>query len=88
MALVICGFFPFLGIIAAGMKGVLAAHETSGGDAYARAGNAATEALLSIRTVAAFGGERAEVAPPLRYLRCEARDRNPPSPPPPLPPPR
>ena len=69
MALVIAGFFPLLGIVGAGLKNVISKEETGGGDAYARAGNAANETLSSIRAVAACGGEQAEVSRYAAFLK-------------------
>ena len=41
--------------------GVFSDLESGGQDSYARAGEAAAEAIGAIRTIAAFGGEKAEV---------------------------
>ena len=43
------------------MLQVMAVSTTKGLDAYAKAGSVAVEVLSSIRTVAAFGGEKKEI---------------------------
>ena len=55
-------FLPLLAGVMVLMKDVFSSLEGGGQDAYARAGEAASEAIGAIRTIAAFGGEKAEVA--------------------------
>ena len=69
LALVVLGFIPVFAIVGGIVHKHLGVHSNVGGDAYARAGAIATEALAALRTVAAFGGERAELR---RYDRALA----------------
>ncbi len=62
LTLVIFACTPMLIFIVALLKNSTSRYEKEATDSYARAGDAATEALSLIRSVAAFGGERAEVA--------------------------
>ena len=61
LALVVLGFIPVFAIVGAVVFKNLGTHTNAGGDAYARAGAIATETFAALRTVAAFGGERAEL---------------------------
>jgi len=62
LTLVIFACTPMLIFIVALLKNSTSRYEKEATDSYARAGDAATEALSLIRSVAAFSGERAEVA--------------------------
>ncbi|CAH3192815.1 unnamed protein product [Porites evermanni] len=73
LTLVLISITPLL-VVAGGILGkVMAVSTTKGLDAYARAGSVAVEVLSSIRTVAAFGGEKKEIQRYSSYLG-EARD--------------
>ena len=62
LTLVIFACTPMIVILIALLKNSTSRHEKDATDSYARAGDAVTEALSLVRSVAAFGGERAEVA--------------------------
>ena len=57
MSLVLLGFIPVLGGVMAFVSSKLIGSDKKGADAYADAGEVATEALSNVRTVAAYGGE-------------------------------
>lgn len=57
MSLVLLGFIPFLGGVMGFVSSKLIGSDKKGADAYADAGEVATEALSNVRTVAAYGGE-------------------------------
>jgi ATP-binding cassette, subfamily B (MDR/TAP), member 1 len=61
MALVMLGFLPVIAIVGGILNKYIASRETAGADAYGKAGAIATEVLSSIRTVASFNSEAAEV---------------------------
>jgi ABC-type multidrug transport system fused ATPase/permease subunit len=61
LALVVLGFIPIFAIVGAVVHKNLGVDSNVDGQAYARAGAIATEAFAALRTVAAFGGERAEL---------------------------
>ena len=61
LTLVIMACVPLLVFIVVFIKVAITSAEKQGADAYARAGDAATETFSLIRTVCAFGGEDAEV---------------------------
>lgn len=62
LALRLSHYYPLLCSSAAGMKILLGKVQKMEADAYARAGEVATEAIGNIRTVASYCGEEAEVA--------------------------
>lgn len=62
LAAVVCAFLPLLAACAAGMKVLLSKVQKQETDAYARAGEVATETIANIKTVASYCGEEAEVA--------------------------
>jgi ATP-binding cassette subfamily B (MDR/TAP) protein 1 len=62
MSLVLLGFLPLLGGAMAAISTMMLGAQKKGTDAYAEAGEVATEALSNIRTVAAYGGEGAVAA--------------------------
>ena len=59
MSLVLLGFLPILGGVMAVVSNALLGSGAKEADAYAEAGDVATEALSNLRTVAAYGGEKA-----------------------------
>jgi ABC-type multidrug transport system fused ATPase/permease subunit len=61
ISLVVLAFVPFLALAGAGMKLVLSDSAKKESDAYARAGEIASETIGSIRTVQAYCAEEAEV---------------------------
>lgn len=61
LTLVIMSCVPMLIVIVAWMKNVVTHGEKAAANAYAAAGDAAVEVFSLIRTVAAYGGEKAEV---------------------------
>jgi ATP-binding cassette, subfamily B (MDR/TAP), member 1 len=61
LALVILGFIPVFAIVGAVVHKNLGVNSNIDGEAYARAGSIATEVFAALRTVAAFGGEKAEL---------------------------
>ena len=69
LTLVIFACTPMIVIIIGILKNSTSKYEKDATDSYARAGDAATEAMSLIRSVAAFGGERAEVARYEGHLR-------------------
>jgi ATP-binding cassette subfamily B (MDR/TAP) protein 1 len=73
LALVLCACLPV--IMGAGflMRYLSVKLDRTAQDAYARAGDAANQAIGAIRTVAAFGGERAEAARYDGYLAAAER---------------
>ncbi|KAM3576986.1 hypothetical protein VYU27_001127 [Nannochloropsis oceanica] len=60
LALVMCSVVPLLGVSAAFLFGAVGKLTTLGQKLYAEAGSVAEQAISSIRTVAAFTGERRE----------------------------
>lgn len=62
MTLVMMAFLPLLALMGYRMAGVFSSMEAGAQQEYATAGACGTEAVALIRTVAAFGGEAAEVA--------------------------
>jgi ABC-type multidrug transport system fused ATPase/permease subunit len=64
LAFIVIAFVPVLAVSAASMKIVMSRLDGSGQDAYARAGDAAGEALSMVRTVQAYNGGAAEVSLP------------------------
>ncbi|KAG9292639.1 hypothetical protein G9A89_007011 [Geosiphon pyriformis] len=66
LALVVCCVIPLLAAAGGAMAKALSSSTTKGQDAYAGAGTVAEQALSSIRTVVAFGGEKREIQ---RYLQ-------------------
>jgi len=60
MSLVLLSFLPLMAISGAAITAVMQKSDGAGQDAYARAGEAADQALAAIRTVVSFGGQRAE----------------------------
>lgn len=61
LSLVLLGFLPVIAIVGAIINKFVAAGENKNSKAYGKAGAILTEALSTIRTVAAFGGEEAEI---------------------------
>jgi ATP-binding cassette subfamily B (MDR/TAP) protein 1 len=61
LTLVIFATTPMLVFIIAFLRFATAGYEADASKAYARAGDACSEVFASVRTVAAFGGEEAEV---------------------------
>jgi ABC-type multidrug transport system fused ATPase/permease subunit len=68
LAAVVCCFLPLLALCAAGMKVLLGKIQKLEADAYARAGEIATESISNIRSVASNCGEEAEVRRYDRHL--------------------
>lgn len=62
LTLVIMACVPMIIILIAFLKVSITKAEKEGANAYARAGDAATEAFALIRVVASFGGEEAEIS--------------------------
>ena len=61
LALVLCGVFPLLGVLAFSMSKLLASSGTAGQDSYGKAGAIAQQTLSSIRTVFAFNRQKSEI---------------------------
>jgi len=61
LALVLLGFLPVIAIVGGIINKFVASGENKNSKAYGKAGAVLTEALTNIRTVAAFGGEEAEI---------------------------
>ncbi|KAJ3111272.1 tRNA N6-adenosine threonylcarbamoyltransferase [Phlyctochytrium bullatum] len=61
LALVLCSVFPILAAVGAIMAMAVTNLQGNGDDAYTAAGSIAQEALSSIRTVSALGGEKREI---------------------------
>jgi ABC-type multidrug transport system fused ATPase/permease subunit len=74
LTLVIMACVPMLVFLIVFLKNSITSAEKESTDAYARAGDAATEAFALIRTVQAYGGERATVRLERERVLVGARD--------------
>jgi ATP-binding cassette, subfamily B (MDR/TAP), member 1 len=68
LTLVLLAFMPLLGAAGASMASIFTSAEKAGLEGYAKAGAAANEVLTSIRNVAAFHAEQAEIDRYDKYL--------------------
>ncbi|KAF9577705.1 ATP-binding cassette, sub-B (MDR TAP), member 4, partial [Lunasporangiospora selenospora] len=68
MTLVVCGIIPIMSVSTSIMATFITRSSAAGQDAYARAGAMAEQAIGSIKTVSAFGGQSRELAKYSREL--------------------